>query len=160
MRGYALRQKHQCMYMRRRTEDTGEIAEECRIESQEGEDHDPAQNCCDRIGRQTDLDEVIGELVVPLRHRFILCHHPHELNNHAENWNREHETSVIEVLLVRKPEQHAALEIVPRIILRTIDSLRSRCTDDDTLRLIIDVSSLLDLRLTLLLHRIRCIRAN
>ena len=158
--GSALRHKHQRIDMHDRAEDTGEIAEECRIERQEGEDQDTAQNSGDRIGRQTDFDEVIGELVVPLRHRLILRHHPHEFNNHAENRDREHETSVIEVLLVRKPEQHAALEVVPRIILRTIDGLRSRGTDDDTLSLIIDVSPLLDLRLTLLLHRIRCIRAN
>ncbi len=157
--GSALRHEHQRIDVHDRTEDAGEIAEERGVERQEGEDQDTAQDGRQRIGRQADLHEVVGQLIVLLAHRLILRDHPHELNNHAEDRHGQHEAAVIEVLLVGEPEQHAALEVVSRIVLRAVGRLWRGRPHDHSLGLVIDIARLLDLcrilPLTVLLGRIR-----
>ena len=139
--------------MHDRPKDTREILEEGWIESQEGKDQNSAQDGRQRVGRQTDLNKVVRQLIIPLSHRLIFGHDPHKFDDHTENRNSQDEATIVKVLLVGKPEQDATLEIVSRIVLLAVRCLRSRWARDNTFRLVINVLTLLNLCVTtLFLH--------
>ncbi len=140
----ALRHKHQCIDVHDRTEDARQIREEGRIQSQEGKDQNTSQNSSERVGCQTDLNKVIGQLVVALCKRLILRHYTHKLDDHTENRDGQHEAAVVEMLLIRKPEQHTTFKVISRIVLHAICRLRSGSTGHDALGLIIDIPTLFD----------------
>ncbi len=83
-------------------------------------------------------------MIIALRERFILRHDPHKLDDHAENRDGQYEAAVVEVLLVRKPEQHATFKVIPRIVLNAIRRLWSGSTGHDAFGLIIDIPTLFD----------------
>ncbi len=141
----ALRHKHQGIDVHDRTENAGQIREECWIQRKEGKDQNTAKNSRERVGRQTDFNKVIGQLIISLRKRLVLGHDTHEFDDHAKDRHRQHKATVVEMLLVGEPEQHTTLEVISRIVPGSIYSFRSGSTNYNPLCLIIDIPTLLDL---------------
>ena len=143
----AFRNKEQRVGRHHRSEDAREICEERGVQREEGKNNNPAQERGEGIGGQTDLHEIVGELIILPGKSLVLGDDAEILHDHAENGHRQHKASVVEMLLKTYPQENPALEVVSGIVFWTVRGFGSRGSHDRSFILVPDVPRLL--------HRLR-----
>ena len=76
-----------------------------RVEKNQAEDQQATENCSQRVGRDTNLNKLIGHIVIALIARF----HADAFNNEHEDGHRQYERGKPEMQLSYNPDNKPAV---------------------------------------------------